>query len=107
MDAKQKKQITNVIRRGCKIRYKYLNEDGNTCALGALGLAAGMKETVLRNHNKTPSAAFPSLRGIIKAKFGLESHQINQIQEINDTNSSMSARRAAILRYLNEIRIVI
>ena len=110
---KNKNYAIRVINRDCKTCDMYRDEQGNTCAIGALAEAAGVRVPKYGFiGNKGVSIGMPvSSRWVIKAgeaiakKFGLDLEQQQEIQNLNDSsdNHTPRLRRRAIVQYLKTL----
>lgn len=117
---KNKAKAIEVIKGDCKIKQKYMDAEGNTCAIGALALSVGVKFPEQDPENY-PSAGFQGNKESIDGKFGgvsdfvfkiQEALLINfgltplilgQIQTANDSHNTPEDRQAAILTILDSI----
>lgn len=110
MNQQQKDEIIKVIKSDCKIKQKYIDNDCNTCAIGALALAAGCSQEQL----KVAGSSFIGFYGdiiltlstSITDKFGLSVDQQQAIQATNDDYTSPEERQAAILELLETFPVL-
>lgn len=98
-----KRQIQSAIKlieKDCLARFHYVDEDGDTCALGCLALAAGVKRTTLRTYSRKIISFLPNVARKIESKFGLNAAHQDRIQYENDSTAYVHKRRSAIVAYL-------
>lgn len=93
-----------VLGRGCKIAEKYIDDCGNTCAIGALAKAAGIDRETLKSDNQTFISSLSVLQEAIMAKFGFNEEHLNRIQSINDANADETERTDAVLTYVGNLK---
>ena len=105
---KNKKLLLAAIAEDCKLRFRYINNAGETCAIGKLALLAGVSEETLRAAGKTTimsrepgdDVLVDPIRDKIYEKFGLDECHLALIQELNDEIIFLKERRVQILGYL-------
>jgi hypothetical protein len=112
MNNNQRNEVIKYINEDCDIRHKYLNDDGQTCALGYLALKAGVDKLTLlaagpvaiswAEDNGSP---IDEIYKHIKSRFGLLINQQNIIQQLNDKGLDPSERRKTIVEYVSSIVI--
>lgn len=94
------KLLKKVISKDCKIA-SYYYKRGQTCAVGALAIAAGVPVDVLKEGSqKVINGNYDStieMRNAIHKKFGLSCGQLEVIQSQNDHFENSKDRRSAIL----------
>ena len=104
---RNKALLIQTIQNDCQIRHLYW-KDGQTCAIGALALQAGVSEGFLKAAGKqaiwwAQTMEVNEMRHAIMHHFDLVEHTLNQIQAINDKYETPEKRRAAILEYIETI----
>lgn len=110
--ALRKKAIKATINTDAEAQFEYLNEQGETCAIGGLARAAGVNDETLRaarsyfiNTGKNNMrgdeadeyAALARIRRTIARRYGLTNRQQQEIQNANDAINKQEDRRAAIV----------
>lgn len=107
MTKAQKQKAIDLIKADCQLRERYvdhLGDSDDTCAVGCLALAAGVKRKRFDGMNNT---AFISMLGdvadAIRSKFGLSVNQQVVIQELNDGVMELEERRYRIVDYLQSL----
>lgn len=100
---KNKSLAIETIKNDCKIAHHYINEQGETCAIGALALAVGLTlpdvdDTFKQND---PINHLP-LCGLLMEKYNLSESTLSLIQAANDENETPESRRKAILALLED-----
>lgn len=109
MNSKQKAKLVKVIKGDCQIGGRYINEAGQTCAIGALCQAAKVKipdPSNIENDSCILSPALVAMVRGLKRAYGLEKHYLAEIQKINDLGWSPDDRQKIILEYLETIPVV-
>lgn len=93
MTEKQLNEAIAIIQADCELQYRYCDEDGKTCVLGALGLAAGIAKADLIEMGAQCIICFWShcnqLANAIETKFGIERQVQGMLQNINDDNEGI------------------
>jgi hypothetical protein len=105
MNEEQRRAAIEVIQADCLARRVYVANNGYTCAVAALGIAAGLEPAAFAGFN-TESITEPELefvREAIELKFGIDEDTLDKIQSLNDLCDSVEARRQSIIRYLNSL----
>lgn len=106
MNAKQKEEIIRIIKSDCKTRRVYIDCDGNTCAIGALAVAAGLtlpspgavsQSNLIRYYDELASP--------LMAAYGLDRYDLQMIQSLNDDYGTPKDRQNAILLYIDSLEI--
>lgn len=96
-------KIKAILLADSKIRYRYVNKNGETCAVGGLMVAAGIKlPKPLTAKNKIGVTYYDSVDDQIKQimkYYGLELHHLESIQRINDEHVSVNHRHKALAEY--------
>lgn len=93
--------VRGVLAEDCAIKGRYINTEGETCAIGALALAAGVRKSSLvmaagrSIHHKDP--IMNRIRARITNKFGLTDSQLGDLQNTNDSYHISSVRRERVL----------
>lgn len=110
MTAKQKKQVIRILKADCQIEYAYIDGSGETCAIGALALAAKVPKSTLRSVNgigiSYEGEGMPLIRRKISKKFGLDDSDMRSIQLVNDSGfSTVNDRRAAVLKRVRAMEV--
>ena len=100
---KNKALFIKTIKSDCAIRSRYINADGETCAIGALALAAGCTEAQLRKAGDKRIGHLCAIPLAIRKKFDLDLEDMSRIQTENDWNDTSAARRSAILEYIKTL----
>jgi hypothetical protein len=101
MNFVQYESVKAVLAGDCAISAKYIDERGRTCAIGALAMEAGVPKQVLRQArsadidfgracDEEEYQAIKEIRKAIRARFGLTTRQMQQIQNANDSISDWS-----------------
>lgn len=103
MTKRQYKRAIALIKKDCQINGRYVDQDGNTCAIGCLALDAGVREATLLKKNTEPIYWFKWAYLRIKSKFGLDLEAQEQIQSLNDTSRNPKSRRRKIVHYLKSL----
>jgi hypothetical protein len=107
MTKEQKRQALALIATDCENRFRYLH-NGQTCAVGCLARAAGVRDSTLIIANEHPIGAqwietISRMRDAILSKFGLTPSQLQTIQALNDGHTEREERVAAVTKYLNDL----
>lgn len=103
-------EVIAILEQDCKIPHAYINDAGETCAIGALALAAGVSPQALKvNGFNLSIVAKPDFAMPIMAKFGLTLDQQREIQRANDHRAddllmTPEIRRRNVLNRVNELR---
>jgi hypothetical protein len=120
MNTTQRAEVIQILSKDCKGRYLYLNCDGETCAIGALGLAAGVSRETLEvanvesidpaapSYQKTTPEVTQCVNEIaekINKKFALERHQLGLIQSINDGHKDHVERVRMVLKVVDSFPV--
>ena len=102
MTKRQKEAARKILAADCETRCVYYNE-GRTCAVGALAIAAGVSTaTLIRHNNRAISSSFAAyIREAIRRKFGLTTEQLDGIQYENDRYYLVPQRRRSVLNRLD------
>lgn len=106
--ALRKTAIKRVIMADAAAMYDYLNDHGETCAIGGLAREAGVEDAVLRvagslsiaitlDTDRRGLQAVRVIRRAISRRFGLTIPQQRQIQQANDESNNQDDRRSYIL----------
>lgn len=103
MTKRQYKRAVALIKKDCQIRGEYTDFNGNTCAIGCLALAAGIRESTFTKRNNSPIYLFKGVYRRIKSKFGLNLVQQEEIQSLNDSSINPKIRRRTIVHYLKSL----
>lgn len=90
-------KIIAVIERDCFTRFTYRDRDGNTCAIGALAIAAevGYLLPPPQKH-AAPVRALDDLSYALQAAYGVDEEVLTMIQWNNDDCSTPEERRSRI-----------
>lgn len=95
-----------IIRKDCMIAGNNIDNDGNTCVIGALGLAAGISKPTMRRYYRCYTIQCETnkpMAQIITEKFGLTVNDLASMQKQNDRAQTIPARRKAVLAALDRI----
>lgn len=90
MNTAQQKRVLKIVSKDCAIQGKYIDGEGQTCAIGALALEAGVSKKTLRKAGDDGINADLASKHILKIQnalrwaFGLEPDELNDIQTAND-----------------------
>lgn len=108
MNAQQKERAIKVIEDDCQIEGQYIDHSDQTCAVGALAIAARIPKFQLRQSNylSIGSETNSNIREIaakIEKKFGLNQTQLHKIQHLNDDSARPATRRRRIIKYLKTL----
>ena len=99
MNSEQKERIKQIIENDCMAAGVLLNEDGETCAIGALLIAAGEQlEVGIRVVAGAQGAT-------LFETFGIGYLALRTIMSLNDDNRTPALRRSAIIKYLDTIPV--
>lgn len=106
MNRAQYEKARAILASDCAIRHRYINAEGETCAIGALALAAGIEVETLEGWGST-GIGFVEGYAPIKEEFGLDKEELYLIQRANDALSSFDQieRRVAVLTILDSIEV--
>ena len=96
MNAAQKAEVLKIVSKDCGAAAEYLDENGQTCAVGAIARAAGVTDKQLRRQNNNKIIRRPMLYRPIRERFGLTVEELMKIQNINDLYSDALVRRDAV-----------
>lgn len=112
MTPEQYREARAILENDCESQREYLNDDGKTCAIGALALASGITRQGLRRGNSKGIHERPSLAKAIARRFGLSLQAQEWLQAENDRSivwrsgqvflASLSERRAAVIEALDD-----
>jgi hypothetical protein len=92
-----------VIKTDCRIAKKY-EENGKTCAIGALAVAAKIRLPGKKNNEQRISApTLTAFRLRLSKHYGLDEWELGRIQALNDAGATMTDRRRYIAAYLKDI----
>lgn len=105
MTKKQKNAVKVIVSGDCRIAGSYCNANNDTCAVGALLLAAGVTNDQLRAARSDEIRHWPSWLKLLEDKFGISLEVACEIQERNDDFDSVETRRETILEYLETIPV--
>jgi len=107
MTKQQKDDALMVLGKGCKRENYYIDECGNTCAIGALAKFASVDRQTLEKMGSNFISSHPDVALRITGKFGLSLHHQREIQRINDAfhDHNEDKRTEAVLRYVNRIEV--
>ena len=94
MNQKQYERALEAVRNDCAIQRKLIDDYGNTCAVGAMALAAGYTPHSLRR--------LRTYNGIAK-RYGLQEDELRPIWRVNDHEYNQSDRRLAVANVLHSI----
>lgn len=111
MNLAQKRRIIKIIESDCKIKDRYVNENGSTCAIGALLRDAGVELPDLNSEkNVTVITELPDELKILQEVYGIEAMDAYRIQSINDGSGfpytervTPKKRRKKIIEYLDDV----
>lgn len=103
MNPTQKQKIVTVISEDCQITHKYVNELGQTCAIGALCLATDLELPEFDDMENSESISCVWFCQDLMMHYGLSEQNLIEIQNLNDTRPTPEERRQAILKYLETI----
>lgn len=103
MTKRQYKRAVALIKKDCQIRGEYTDFNGNTCAIGCLALAAGVKKSTLLRSGTNPIEWLPGIARRIKSRFGLSMDEQADIQQENDSCHVLKNRRRGVLKLLKSL----
>ena len=104
MNQKQYELAFSILKNDCKIRHRYVNKNGETCAIGALAEATGVWVTPgYHKYGNSRKIGLHNGGGRLAGKFGLSLTELSYIQEANDAHSSRERRVKAVLEALDAI----
>lgn len=103
MTKRQYQHARRLLKQDCQLKGQYMDDEGNTCAIGCLGLAAGVKPRTLRKYGGQPISWLAGLSRAIKRKFGLDWEQQLDIQRNNDCTFYVRRRRSLVVRCLDQL----
>ena len=97
-------KIRPIIENDCKIQFEYKDEDGETCAIGALleQTPLNIPEKLLKNGNTGIMQFWNIVGKALEEEFGIREDQAINIQELNDEYNTPEERRSAIMTYIEE-----
>lgn len=95
--------VREVLSQDCKIKSLYINSEGETCAVGALALAAGAMPDYLLQQRTTTIGALPDICSLIEGKFGLTTAHLRIIQAVNDDENDDDLRRVFVLQAIDRL----
>lgn len=93
--------IKGILAEDCKLQGRYINDEGETCAVGALGIAAGFHSVAMKTRNTTNILVFRALSDVIWDKLGLSLTHLHLIQRVNDAEEDPERRRAKVLQVVD------
>ena len=98
MNIEQRASVIEILQNDCQITGVFINNQGETCAVGALAKAAGITDDYLHYHAGVLDSQ--KLCRAIKEKFGLSRQQLLEIQSTNDSAPIMitNAKRLVVRR---------
>lgn len=100
MTKEQYEAARAVLEKDCSIRYRYV-EDGESCAVGALALAAGvLPERFAETDNAAKVGALQDVAEAVRQRFGIKLAVLTEIQYQNDVHEEVAWRRNAVLNVL-------
>ena len=104
MNQAQYVRAHTILKNDCKIRYRYVNKNGETCAIGALAEAVDVKVTTgyRTRGNAQRIGDIQNARSLAR-EFGLSVDELSDIQDVNDRHSSRKRRVKAVLAQLDHI----
>ena len=94
MNQEQYERDLTAVRNDCTGRGTLVNDVGETCALGAMGLAAGFSKKKLRNLQ---------LYQVIYDAYGLAAREGDAVFNINDNSDTIIARRRNVANVLHRL----
>ena len=109
-------EILAIVDKDCKIRSVLIDQEGQTCVIGALALASGITQQQLVDTElflpgnglargiSSRSKRMTAVRVAIRKRFGLTMEQMMGLQEINDSYSFQKSRQAAIRAWVEVMR---
>lgn len=103
MNKLQKAQVRKILASDCKLAGEYYSR-GQTCAIGALALAAGVKKKLLKEQNDAgiDCKIMKPVASRIRKKFGMSIDEMAEIQEANDNiMDDVKERRREVLAVLD------
>lgn len=102
---KNKRLALKLLANDCQLIGFYVSK-AKTCAVGCLALASGVSKNQLALWNGRVITAYEldSVRSIIYEKFALNDRDLDRIQEANDGEDSLLARRKAVLKVVRSIK---
>jgi hypothetical protein len=112
MTKRQKAHAIRLLKNDCKLKGKYIDDSGLTCAIGCLALAAGVRKKTLESVNYTGISEsfveYPALKRIVEAierKFGLNQYQQYYIQAANDGQDYRDVRVDEVVKVVKGVRV--
>lgn len=110
---KQKQKIVEALSNDCKIRFKYINDKGETCAIGCLAqlinfdLSEIQAEFCNGDYINSDRAAIVKLSQELLKELGLSLSELKHIQKLNDNPDDLdiTKRRMAIINYINSLSV--
>lgn len=80
------RRMRRAIKQKTLIEGRYLGtSEGETCALGALALEAGLESNIIKKRNGVGIFSRPDISGVISQEFGLTLTEQGMLQDANDT----------------------
>ena len=94
MNQEQYERALTAVRNDCTCSGVLVNDVGETCALGAMGLAAGFSKKKLSNLQQYQE---------IYDAYGLAHHEGDQVYDTNDLSDTIIARRRNVANVLHRL----
>lgn len=108
MNHKQKVKILKVIKSDCQIRRRYQDEQGQTCAIGGMAKAAGIKLPPAGSRNNGVGiTGLKRMSGNLRKHYGLRIFDLMQIQGLNDEIANRRQRKKLIAEYVGTLTITL
>lgn len=101
--AQQISAAIKLVKKDCHLQGEYVNDHNETCAVGCLGLAAGVSKRYLANHNADAVEYLPRLIRAIRKKFGIDGETLDKIQDANDSTHLLYYRRTRIVKLIRKL----
>lgn len=100
MTREQKRKVIGVIQNDAEGRFKYINENGQTCAVGGLLRALGWDDEALKHLG----VEGPLPRELLREHYGLPHMTISDLIDTNDAYSVLDERRKALIKIVERVQ---
>lgn len=107
---KQKQKVIEAMSNDCKARCHYINGYGETCAIGCLAQLANFDLTDIQSNSVRNGDCINSIHPLMAPPqtslmntFRLLLKELRKIQYLNDAHTDITARRSAVIDYINSL----
>ena len=96
-------EMRKIVKQDCGAAGRYIDENGATCVIGALALAAGVPKETLLAYNFSTLTQFPETDAIIKHfEITFPTEVLMALQYANDSgDSDVTLRRERVLAIID------